>query len=75
MTFSVHTGRILVVTRLGVGKVCHVGYVDARANAKANELAREIADKHARNFDCENSKRIVLGEKRPDAEYTFPKDE
>ena len=26
------TGRVLVVTRLGPGGVCHVGYVDARAN-------------------------------------------
>src|SRR6185436_17016600 len=32
------TGRVLVVTRLGPGGVCHVGYVDARANPNANEL-------------------------------------
>ena len=38
------TGRVLVVTRLGPGGVCHVGYVDGRANPNANELARQIAD-------------------------------
>lgn len=36
------TGRILVVTRLGPGGTCHVGYVDAVANPDANELARKM---------------------------------
>jgi len=56
------TGRVLVVTRLGPGGVCHVGYVDARANPDANELARKIADEHARSFKCGKDKRIVLGQ-------------
>ena len=55
------TGRVLVVTRLGPGGVCHVGYVDAKANPDANELARKIADEHARTFKCGKDKRIVLG--------------
>ena len=55
------TGRVLVVTRLGPGGVCHVGYVDARANSDANELARRIADDYARSFRCGEDKRIVLG--------------
>jgi len=54
-------GRALVVTRLPPGPVCHVGYVDARANARANELAREIADKHARGFSCGKDKPVILG--------------
>lgn len=58
-------GSTLVVTRLGKGGVCHVGYVDGQANKNANELAREIADRHARNFNCEKDKRIVLGEQGP----------
>jgi hypothetical protein len=58
----VPTGRVLVVTRLGPGGVCHVGYVDARANPNANELARKIADEHARGFKCGKDKRIVLGQ-------------
>jgi hypothetical protein len=55
------TGRVLVVTRLGPGGVCHVGYVDAKANPDANELARRIADEHARTFRCGKDRRIVLG--------------
>jgi hypothetical protein len=61
------TGRVLVVTRLGPGGVCHVGYVDARANAaNANELAQQIADQHARSFKCGKDKRVVLGKYTPD---------
>jgi hypothetical protein len=56
---------VLVVSRLGAGGVCQVGYVDARANPNANELARQIADQHARKFDCEKDKPIVLGEVSP----------
>ena len=40
---------------------CHVGYVDGRANPNANELAAEIADKHARAFKCGKDKPMVLG--------------
>jgi hypothetical protein len=47
----ISTGRTLVVTRLGPGGVCHVGYVDGR-DPKANELARQLADRHARGFRC-----------------------
>lgn len=60
------TGRVLVVTRLGKGGICHVGYVDVRANAgSANELARQIADNHARSFQCGKDKPIVLGAVSP----------
>jgi hypothetical protein len=45
-------GQVLVVTRLAPGPICHVGYIDGGANPNANELAREIADKHARSFRC-----------------------
>jgi hypothetical protein len=45
-------GSVLVVTRLGEGNVCQVGYVDARANPDADELARRIADENARTFQC-----------------------
>ncbi len=49
------SGRMLVVTRLNPGGVCHVGYVDGRA-ADANEKARKIADEKARTFRCEVDK-------------------
>ena len=58
-------GQVLVVTRLGAGGVCHVGYVDARANPDANALAQKIADETARTFKCGADKPIVLGNKGP----------
>jgi hypothetical protein len=58
-------GEVLVVTRLPPGAVCHVGYVDGRVNPSANELAQEIADKHARDFRCRKDATIVLGETGP----------
>lgn len=65
-------GEMLVVTRIGIAGVCHVGYVDGR-NAKANELARQIADQYAREFICRRDKPVVLGDKGPglSAPYDF----
>jgi hypothetical protein len=62
---GVHRGEALVVTRLGPGAVCHVGYVDGRQNPNANALARAIADRHARAFRCGKDRPIVLGDKGP----------
>jgi hypothetical protein len=45
-------GQVLVITRLDPGGVCHVGYVDGRANQDANVLARTVADERARAFRC-----------------------
>ncbi len=59
------TGRVLVVTGLGPGGVCHVGYVDARANPNANELAQQLADEKARGFKCGADKPIVAGKVMP----------
>jgi hypothetical protein len=55
------TGRVLVVTRLNPGGVCQVGYVDARSNPNANELAQQLADENARAFQCGKDKPIVRG--------------
>jgi hypothetical protein len=60
-----YRGQVWVVTRLGSGGVCHIGYVDARQNPNGIELARTIADKHARQFRCGQDKPIVLGAKGP----------
>jgi hypothetical protein len=62
---GVHRGEVLVVTRLGPGGVCHVGYVDGRQNPNANALARAIADRHARSFRCGTDRPIMLGHKGP----------
>ena len=58
-------GQVLVVTRLGKDGVCHVGYVDGRANPDANALAQKIADENARAFKCGADKPIILGNKGP----------
>ena len=58
-------GQVLVVTRLGPGGVCHVGYVDGEANPDANALAQKLADEHARKFRCGADKPMVLGNKGP----------
>jgi hypothetical protein len=53
---------MLIVTRLPPGAVCHVAYIDAKANANANELARKAADENARDFKCGTDKVKVTGE-------------
>ncbi len=63
------SGRVLVVTRVAAGGVCHVGYVDALADANADDLAREIADKHARGFRCGKDKPMILGKWEPGFEF------
>jgi hypothetical protein len=59
---------VLVVTRLGPGGVCRVGYVDARAIPDANALARKLADERARGFKCGVDKPEFVGN-RPPAEW------
>lgn len=58
-------GQVLVVTRLGPGGVCHVGYVDGKANADADALARKIADDQARKFRCGADRPVIMGNKGP----------
>ncbi len=51
-----HRGQVLVVSTVAGSdrpdNACVVGYVDARANKNANELARNIADSLAAQFQC-----------------------
>ena len=53
---------MLAVTRLPPGAVCHVAYVDVKANPNANELARKAADESARSFKCGKDEVKVIGE-------------
>ena len=53
---------LLAVTRLPPGPVCHVAYVDVKANPDANELARKAADEAARGFQCGKDAVKVIGE-------------
>ena len=52
---------LLAVTRLPPGAVCHVAYVDVKANPNANELARKAADESARGFKCGKDEVKVIG--------------
>jgi hypothetical protein len=62
---DIHRGQVLVVTRLNPGGVCHVGYVDGRANKDANELARKVADERARAFKCGSDTPATIGDTGP----------
>jgi hypothetical protein len=53
---------MLAVTRLPPGAVCHVAYIDVKANANANELARKAADETARDFKCGKDEVKVIGQ-------------
>jgi hypothetical protein len=52
---------MLAVTRLAPGPVCHVAYIDVKANPNANELARKAADETARSFLCGKDAVKVIG--------------
>jgi hypothetical protein len=45
-------GDVLVVSKVSDSETCHVAYVDALANPDAIALARQVADKQAKSFDC-----------------------
>lgn len=59
-------GQVLVVSRVAQpedGLSCVVGYVDARANRNANELARQVADEDAADFACGYNEAVWYGER------------
>jgi hypothetical protein len=53
------SGEVLVVTKVTPSEDCHVAHIDALANPDAIALARSIADKEARAFDCASEPRRV----------------
>jgi hypothetical protein len=55
-----NSGEVLVVTQLKEGDTCHIAYVDAKANANANDLARQAAD-NAGDFSCATDEVEVIG--------------
>jgi len=64
--------QMLVVTRLPPGAVCHVAYIDVKANANANDLAREAADTLARDFKCGTDKVKAFGTSGRATELALP---
>jgi hypothetical protein len=64
--------QMLVVTRLSPGPVCHIAYIDVKANPDANEIAREAANK-ARDFRCGTDKVRVEGRSGRAVELALPR--
>ncbi|MGE0698546.1 MAG: hypothetical protein AB7O57_05570, partial [Hyphomicrobiaceae bacterium] len=59
-------GEVLVVTKVTATEDCHVAYIDALADPQAIALARQVADRDARAFDCTATpKRIGRAGKSP----------
>jgi len=59
----------LIITALRPGEPiesCHAGYVDATALADANVIARDVADRLSRQFDCENGEPWRIDASTPD---------
>ncbi|SFT74275.1 hypothetical protein SAMN05444141_10362 [Pseudovibrio denitrificans] len=56
-----YRGQVLVITQLGQGKTCHIGYVDARAAKDANKLARDAAGLLAGIWDCTSQPKLLGG--------------
>jgi hypothetical protein len=50
-------GDVLVVSKVSNREACHVAYIDALANRDAIALARQIADKETKAFDCRGEPR------------------
>jgi hypothetical protein len=46
------SGDVLVVSKVSGSETCHMAYIDALANTDAIALARHVADKQAKAFDC-----------------------
>ena len=63
---------LMVVTRLPPGPVCHVAYVDIRANPNPNEIARKAADEIARDFKCGKDEVRIVGSRGRAIELAKP---
>lgn len=66
-------GQVLVVSRVAQsddGLSCVVGYVDARSNRNANEIARKVADEEAADFACGYNEAMWHGERGRSAGMT-----
>jgi hypothetical protein len=64
---------MLVVTRLPPGPVCHVAYIDAKANPDHNALARQTADEKAAAFRCGTDKTAIVGNAGRATELAAPR--
>jgi hypothetical protein len=53
-----HQGDVLVVLKVSDADTCHVAHIDALANKDAIALARAVADRQAKTFDCRREPRV-----------------
>lgn len=56
---SIYRGEVLVVTQLGEGQTCHIGYIDALATQNPYELARDTARLLAGIWDCQQAPKLL----------------
>ena len=61
-----------VRSSLPPGAVCHVAYVDVRANPNPNELARQAADETPRDFKCGKDPIRIMGARGRAVELASP---
>jgi hypothetical protein len=58
------SNQVLVVTQIDwqdEDNSCHIAYIDATANADANQMARDAADRLAGTFECAGSEIERIG--------------
>ena len=55
-------GQVLVVSKFENGETCPVGYINALTSKNANLLARQLADRAARDFLCSTDRSTYVGE-------------
>lgn len=71
-------GQVLVISRVGQPDDrtgCVTAYVDALANADANQLARKLADEQAPRFPCGREKPVFhgkVGDRTSEPVYNYP---
>ncbi len=51
---------MLIITKIEENNTCHIAYIDVKLVKNANQIARDIADEAAQDFDCENDEIIFV---------------
>lgn len=70
---EVGTGSANRIRANSENAVCHVAYIDVKANANPNDLAREAADTIARDFKCGTDRVKVMGASGRAVELALPR--
>lgn len=54
-------GEVIVVSKFDDTQTCQMAYVDVISNEDAIELARQVADAYALDFDCDRDRPMRIG--------------